>query len=339
MKKKIGTILLIAIIVIILVAGGYFVYANYMSKPAKNKYTTNDISKGFFGNLFNFGRTTQEVAEEPEEIIIEDFEIHYIDVGQGDCVLIKNGSHAVLIDTGIPEKGDFIVDYIKQKNVFAIDKVIITSLGNEHIGSLSYVVENFSVGELILPKTPESLLPVATVFVNNMAAAADKGVKTTYVAQSDSFTVGDVSFEILAPYKTSQFLNTSEYSMAFYIRYKDKTFLHLGDINATIEYELYQDDKLKKCDVLKVADHGANTATSSQLLASSNPDAAIISVGIINDYGLPHNDTLNLLKKNGTTIYRTDKQGHIVLQIINDQVTLKTEKGYLQIIKDNDTTW
>lgn len=93
-----------------------------------------------------------------------DVSVHFIDVGQGDSILIKSKDKNVLIDAGERNKGEEVALYLKENKVEKLDYIIATHPHSDHIGGLSYIIENFQVSEVIVPEIIDEKVPTTQIY-------------------------------------------------------------------------------------------------------------------------------------------------------------------------------
>ena len=123
--------------------------------------------------------------------------VHYIDVGQGDSILAGSDGHYMLIDAGENDQADTVVSYLKQAGVTTLDYVIGTHPHSDHIGGLDKVIEEFTVGKVILPPVEHT----TRTFEDVLNAVSNKGLKITKPVPGDTYGLGNASFTIVAPVK------------------------------------------------------------------------------------------------------------------------------------------
>ena len=138
----------------------------------------------------------------------------------------------------------------------------------------------------------------------------------------------DVSIEVLGPFEDVPYKSLNDYSAIFRVKFGGTSMLFTGDAEGpdtlTAEYTTlarFTPDKLK-CTVLKVAHHGSLSSTSDAFLAAADPDYAVISVGKGNEYGHPHQSTLNKLDNMGVRVFRTDELGTIHIAMDGENVRI-----------------
>lgn len=244
--------------------------------------------------------------------------IHYIDIGQGDAILIQRRNSNILIDTGPEASKTKLANYLKKYKVKTIDALIITHPHEDHIGGATKVLNKFKVSNVYCPKVITTT-PTYKEFIN---ALKNKSIKLNYLKGGDTLDISSLELEILCPFK-DQYDNLNDYSLVINISYGNYNLLFTGDMEKTEESEFmsYYKNWDKKKAVLKVPHHGSSTTCSDDFLSLTKPCISIISCGINNSYGHPHKATLARLKKINSITLRTDLDGSIVL--ICDGYTVK----------------
>jgi competence protein ComEC len=249
--------------------------------------------------------------------------IHYIDVGQGDGILIQQGSKNMLIDTGTNASTTSLIRYLQSQNIKKIDDLVLTHPHEDHIGGADAVIKGFDIGALYMNK----ITTTTNTYKDVVSAISSKGLKPIEPAPEMTFMLGDATCTILSPIKTNEKdLNT--YSIVIKLVFGDNKFLFTGDTQASNEQDMINKGYDLSADVLKVAHHGSGTSTTLQFLDKVNPKYAVISVGKDNDYGHPHSQTMDKLKAKNIQVYRTDENGTIVVSTKpGDYAFGKVEKG------------
>lgn len=265
-------------------------------------------SQTLFEKLVNQGVISQEAAKQINPEAFASLEVSYIDVGQADSILIKKGSHAMLIDGGNVADGDTVVDYIKAKGITTLDYVVGTHPHEDHIGGLTDVIKTFNVSNVIMP----SAVTTTNAYKNLLNAISSKNLSITKPVYGTSYNLGGAAFTILAP-NSDSYDDLNDYSVVLRLVNGFNSFLFTGDAGTLSESEmLSKNSAILKSDVLKVGHHGSSTATSQAFLNAVNPKYAIISVGVDNDYGLPDQEVIDRLTAKNISVFRTDEQGTIV---------------------------
>jgi competence protein ComEC len=234
------------------------------------------------------------------------FQIHVIDVGQGDSILLLADGHAMLLDAGIPDAGHTVAEYLDLLNITELDYAAVTHLHSDHIGGFAAAVKNRKVQHFAEPVTPETLVPDDTVY--QMYASAVKDVQQLH--DGDSFTLGGAKIDVLAPLD-AEVTDLNDTSLVLRVQYQDTVCLLTGDMEEAEEQALLERHPDLKADLLKVAHHGSASSTSEAFLEAVQPAFAAISCGKDNDYGHPAPETLARLQKAGAQVSITAEQGHL----------------------------
>ncbi len=230
--------------------------------------------------------------------------VHFISVGQGDAILLQEGTNGFLIDSGESSAADIVLEYLEDQGIETLDYVVGTHPHEDHIGSLAAVISAYPVGVILMPEVAHS----TATYEGLLDTIIDQGLTVTAPEPGTELVWGDVVIEILAPLKTYDSLNND--SIVLKVIHGENSFLFTGDIEAEAEGDLLSSDL--RADVLKVAHHGSATSTSAEFLAAVSPSYGVISVGEGNDYGHPSEDTLERLAAADVEIYRTDLSGAVV---------------------------
>lgn len=234
--------------------------------------------------------------------------VHYLDVGQADSILITQDGHSMLIDAGNNADGSLVVSYLKKMGVRNLDYVIGTHPHEDHIGGLDNVINAFNVKKVFMPKKTST----TRTYKGVIKAIKNKGLKITLPKRGYTFKLGNSNCTIVAPIEGKNYKDTNNYSIVIKLTYKNTSFLFTGDAENISENEILRGKYNIKADVLKVGHHGSHSSTTKTFLRKVDPKYAIISCGKNNDYGHPHESTINRLKRKGISVYRTDKLGTII---------------------------
>lgn len=247
-------------------------------------------------------------------------EMHVIDVGQGDSILIRTSGGDMLIDSGPGSAEDELHDYLTELEIKDIEYAVFTHPDADHIGNADMIMTDFSVSNVILPNKESS----SKTYQRMMDAIDASGATVIEPIPEESFTLGEMTVTILAPI-SEKYSDTNNYSVVMRLDFGETSFLMTGDAEAGSEKEMLEKygANLLDCDVLKVGHHGSDTSSSEAFLRAVSPQIALISCGTGNTFGHPCAVTLQKLEAMNATLYRTDWQGSIVLVSDGSAVTVK----------------
>ena len=264
--------------------------------------------------------------EKPREpISVEgEMEIHVIDCGQADCILLLSEQEVMLVDTGDDnDYTDTIINYLKDFNISKIDYLILTHADSDHIGGAPEIINEFEIGKCIMP----DFVKTTEIYKNTLNALSQNNVDCELPEPGSSFTVGEASCKILAPLDTYKHCNDT--SVVIRVDFGKRSVLLTGDAEKESEADIvseYSASELK-VDVLKSGHHGSRTSSSEALLDKCDPEYAVISCGEGNDYGHPHGETIDRYESYGIKYYRTDIHGTIIIETDGESLTFKTERA------------
>ncbi|MBQ6878395.1 MAG: MBL fold metallo-hydrolase [Oscillospiraceae bacterium] len=242
-----------------------------------------------------------------------ELEVHFLDVGQAECILIKAPEKNVLIDAGDIGCEKKIENYLRTQGIFSIDLFIISHPHADHMGSSSDILRKFPVSELIIPEIPSEYLPTTSLFNDFLSAANKKNCRLSYAKQGQTYDLGGGAYlEILSPVGYSGD-NLNNYSVISKLTYGENSFLFTGDLEKEAELLLVSSGADISCTVLNAGHHGSSTSNCAALLKAASPEYAVISCGFNNDYGHPHKEVISSFREFNIKYYRTDYDGDVVL--------------------------
>ncbi len=239
---------------------------------------------------------------------MEELEVHFIDVGQGDATLIKCGGHAMLIDAGENDKGILVQNYMRKQGVNTLDYLIVTHPHSDHCGGADVVITKYDIDTVIMPNYSRD-----TASYRDVIQALDyKHKQITEPRVGDFYQLGDARFTIIAPNKEDYGDEANNYSVGILLEHGDKKFVFTGDAEEEAEKDIIDNGIDISADVLKAGHHGSRTASMGDFVAAVHPEYAVISCGEDNEYGHPHAATLNTFRGMGIQVFRTDEQGSLI---------------------------
>lgn len=239
------------------------------------------------------GCLKQNTALSRSNKYFDGLKVHYINVGQGDSILVQVNNKNLLIDAGPEDASEKLLSYLSKQDIKKLDYVVATHPHEDHIGGMASIIKKYKIGMFYAPKKTTD----TKTFKKMVNALSYKKMKINAARAGVTLDLGNnASCEMIAPNKSS-YESLNNYSAVIMIKYGSSKFLFMGDAEKLSEKEILADKKDISCDVLKVGHHGSNSATSNSFLSAASPSIAIISCGKNNDYGHPHKQTLSALKK------------------------------------------
>lgn len=242
-------------------------------------------------------------------------EVHFIDVGQGDCTLVKCGDNAMLIDTGDDSQGTAVQNYLQKQGIKKLDYLILTHPDADHIGAAPVIITKFQIDTVFISNFEKD----NKTYRKLIQALDDKRLSYGTPAVGNSYSLGNAQFTILAPNDVYETPNNA--SIAILLQNGDNRFLFSGDAEEEAESDILKNGLSVSADVYQVGHHGSKTSSSQVFLNEVNPTWAVISCAEGNAYGHPHAKTLNALRRMGVKVFRTDEQGSIVAQSDGKEIT------------------
>ena len=269
-----------------------------------------------------------EVIEEEPETIPENssLEVHFIDVGQADSILIICDGKAMMVDGGNAEDSSLIYTYLKNRGITTLEYIVCSHPHEDHVGGLSGALNYVTAKKAFCPLTYYD----SKAFSSFVKYLNNQGLSISVPSEGDTFQLGSAKLTVLASgYSTSDANNSS---IVLRLDYGIISFLFAGDAGEDVEKHILNSGAVVKSDVLKVGHHGSNKSTCYQWLREVAPEYAVISVGSGNSYGHPTDDTLSKLRDADVSVYRTDMQGTIVFTTDGFNLNVDCQKN-----KDADT--
>jgi len=245
------------------------------------------------------------------------FTVHFIDVGQGDAILIDKGDTDILVDGG-PTSAN-VLAYLQGQGVDDIDLLVATHPHADHIGGLPDVLAQYPVGEIWVNGDTAT----SQIYQKFAAAVVTEGATVREPTRGYTTQMDGLGIAVLNP--TSQLTgDPNEDSVVFRLTCGEVSVMLVGDATSDSEASMLAAGLPLDSDVLKVGHHGSSTSTSAAFLAAVTPKDAVISVGAGNTYGHPAQETLDRLATAGATVYRTDLNGTVVLTSDCDTYSITT---------------
>ena len=257
------------------------------------------------------GRTTEQATASPSETLQGNAEmkVHFINVGQGDSILIQTPEgKTLLVDGGKKAAGEKVVAYLKKSGVTTIDRLVATHPDADHIGGLLDVLNEFKVKKVIDSGKDHT----SETYIDYLKLVDQKDIPF-HIAKTGETVALDpsVNIKVLNSGDTAPTDENNDASVVLKITYNQFSVLLTGDAPIDVEKQMMQNDDVSAT-VLKPGHHGSETSSSMAFLQAVKPKVAVLSYGE-NNYGHPNAAVVERLRKVGAKVYSTEASGDIVI--------------------------
>lgn len=266
----------------------------------------------------------------------DELQIHIIDVGQAESILIVQDGFTMLVDSGDNFTGDDVVKYIKNLGIDKIDIFLITHFHRDHAGGAHKIISSLDVKKIVCHKFSDLSTMQERFWYIDMSIS--RSIRETFGSMSifmesacennklKNFDVGDAKVYTLS--QNNDAVNVNNKSIVFKLVYGDFSMLFMADAESEVEKELLEEDADLSADVLKIGHHGSKTSTTNEFLDKVNPKYAVVSCGNGNDYNHPYGAVTKRFEDKNIPLYRTDELGDIVITVKDDgEIVFDKENG------------
>ena len=308
--KKSTKIIISLILVIASVVAGLIVYD-------EGGFSGGGSSKGDSTNL-----GSDDSSGEGDPI-----KVYFIDVGQADCTVIVSKKGNMIIDAGSNSAQKDMKSYIDKLGIEEFEYAIFTHPHEDHIGGAEVILDNYKINNVIIPDYEAK----TKVYLTMLDSIEKCGAEVEIIEEGENFefSIGELKAQILAPIKFDD--NPNNASIVTRIDYGETSLMVTGDAEGEkkddpekLMLQKYKNNlSILDCDIYKMGHHGSRTSSSQEFLDALSPQIAIISCGLDNDYGHPHEEVISRLEEGNIEYYRTDELGTIILTVYKNGYKIK----------------
>jgi competence protein ComEC len=259
--------------------------------------------------------------------------VHFIDVGQGDSILIQTPEcRNMLIDGGDTDCGEKLKEYLRSHGVEVIDVLVSTHPHADHIGGLIPVIRDFEVKAVY----DSAKVHTTRTYESYLELIDEKDIPFFVPRRGDTILLGTLAFEVLHPVDVEE-CSVNNASIVLRVEYGRMSFLFTGDGEKEAEDEMLQACTNLDAVILKVGHHGSRTSSQEAFISAVKPKVAIIMVGDGNRYGHPDQLTLDRLVNYGAEVYSTCVYGTVIIQTNGEtyKVLPSAECRFVESAKSN----
>lgn len=241
------------------------------------------------------------------EPMLDDTRMTVLDVGQGQCIILRSQGRTFLIDCGgddDEEAADLAAETLLAQGVSRLDGIIVTHYDRDHAGGVGYLLQRIPAEVIFLPDSPDEDAILETILPYCQG-------KEVFVSEDLLVQWGDSAITIFAPILSN---SDNERGLCVLFSSEKCDILITGDLSGLGEQLLLKQKQIPELTVLVAGHHGSKSSTCQALVEATTPEYAFISVGEDNYYGHPHADVLERLEAAGCVIYRTDQNGTIIFR-------------------------
>lgn len=277
----------------------------------------------------------QEDKEDAEDGLLT---VTFLDVGQGNAVLVENDGLYMLIDGGDRDYSSYVVSYLKKQGVEKLEYAVSSHYDADHLNGVIGALHVFTCDTLLAA----DYVTDTKVYQSLLSVIDEKDISVEYPDMGDTYTFGDAEFTIVCPdaYDYSQ---DNDNSIGIRLAYGEHSFLICGDAGKKVEEVMINSGLTVRSDVYLASHHGSAGSSSKAFLEAVQPKAVVISAGMGNSYGHPTEEVLSNIQAIGASLYRTDLQGEIIITSDGTQMHFNAEpctdfRDGEQLVPSGETT-
>ena len=246
--------------------------------------------------------------------------VTFMDVGQGNAVLVENDGAYMLIDGGDRDYASYVVSYLKKQGVEELEYVISSHYDADHLNGVVGVLNAFPCEKLLAADYTTD----TKVYESLLAVIDEKDINVEYPDMGEVYSFGEAEFTIVCP-DAYDYDDANDNSIGILLVHGDNSFLICGDAGEKVENVMVHSGLKMDADVYLASHHGSAGSSSEEFLRAVAPEAVVISAGLGNSYGHPTKRVMESVEKIGADIYRTDLQGEIIVTSDGSQLSWNVE--------------
>lgn len=267
------------------------------------------------------GETSGSLSEDAQASQAEgELTVTFLDVGQGNAVLVQSGGEAMLIDGGDREYSSFVVSCLKNAGVTELSYAVASHYDADHLNGIVGALHAFPCEEVLAA----DYVTDTRVYESFCEVIAEQGIELVYPKAGEVYEIGDASFTVVCP-DSYDHADANDNSVGIRLVHGANSFLICGDAGEASEEAMLKSGVVLDSDVYLASHHGSDGSSSAEFLEAVSPEAVVISVGKDNQYGHPSARVLDDAAAVGAEIYRTDLQGTITVTSDGEQLFWNTE--------------
>ena len=285
---------------------------------------------------FFAGCTVAPASDASKQATQGEITVKVLNIGQGDSILIQTGEKTVLVDTSDVDERDKLRTELKKADVKKIDTIILTHPHADHIGGMDVLLDEYTVGMVYDNGMPST----SKLYLGYVKKLKEKKIERKGLVAGDRVDLGGGAvFDVLGPsaelvkegsvkgYKH----DPNNESVVGRLVFGDFSMMLTGDAEKKEEEAILAVDSANvKSTILKSGHHGSKTSSSADFLRAVQPEAALISCGVNNDYGHPHKETMKKYHALNIPIYVTAENGTITVTSDGKTYKIVPERGEKQ---------